>query len=254
MGILDQFKSKRAPATMVIVGLSVIVFVVSWMMQGRFYESLLFFTDFSKPWGLLTYPFASAGDGQGLIWVIFELLWMFWIGTSVETELGTSKFLMTWLVFSILACLLVSVGIVLVYGSSAAVPVIGGLGLPLSALTVIWGVRNRAAIIRLYMVLPVPGIVLAWVTVALTLFGFGSIYHAPLIGGFAVLHLAAAWYFALDRIPFAPYRGAAVPSEARSKKKVEMMSKEYYDDVARREKERADRERLRKMFEDNSTD
>jgi hypothetical protein len=100
------------------------------------------------------------------------------------------------------------------------------------------------------MIIPVQGRILAWLTAAVTLFSFGVWYHAPLFGVFSILHLGVAVLFATNRLPFFLYRRQQVV-DRQAQKKQEMMSKAYYDDVNRRSKEREERERLRRMFEDS---
>lgn len=250
-GVQDYFRRNRAPATYAIIGVALAVFVLSWLTQGTLGMPLMFWVDGSHPWGVLTYPFSSTGNGLGLFWFLLALYWLFWVGTSAEGDLGTPKFVAFFFVASILAAAFIWLGIALL-GLAARGPVLGGLELPIAALTVAWGVRHLHESILLFAVIPVPGWLLAWLTVALTLFGFGSMFGAPVMGVFACLHLGAAWLFASNRIPALEYgRGS---SRERQLKATERMNKPYYEDVRKREQERADRERLRKLFEGSMGD
>jgi membrane associated rhomboid family serine protease len=250
-GVQDYIRRNRTPATIVLIGSFLAIFVLSWMMNGSLSEPLQFKTEFSQPWGLLTYPWASTGNGMGLLWFLLEMYWLFWVGGATEQDLGTKKYLAVFFGSAVAAALFLWLGLALVYPGQS-LPIVQGPGLAISALTVIWGVRNPTVCIRLMMCIPVAGWILAWLTVALTLFGFGSLYHAPLIGVFAIGHLGLAYLFAANRLPGVTYGRQDVSRAAM--KATERRDKSYFEDVRRREQDRAERERLRKMFEDSMND
>ena len=254
-----------APVTLALIASFVGIFVISWLMKGTVAAPLAFLTDWSQPWGIVTYAWASSGDGQGLFWFLLEMYWLWWVGSAAEVQLGTKKYIGFFLASIVLAGLFLYLGLMLVYprghipNSDIPLAVGGGPGLAIAALTVAWGVRNPRDHIMLMFVIPVPGLILAWLTVALTLFGYGSMYGAPLVGLFAILHLGLVYLFATNRIPGVSFNKAPIatssvrPNEAFLKK-TEKMDKSYYDDVKRREKEREERDRLRKLFEDSMKD
>jgi len=103
-------------------------------------------------------------------------------------------------------------------------------------------------------IIPIPGWLLAWLTAAITLFGYGTAYSAPLMGAFACLHLLLAYFYASNRIPNLAYGRAGGPTNYQNLKRTERMDKSYFDDVRKREQDRAEREKLRKLFEDSMTD
>ncbi len=247
--VQQQARRNGAPATYALIGLLLATFVISWAMKGVLFQPLQFFSDWSQPWGLFTYPFASAGDGRGLFWFLVELYWLFWVGTAAENDLGTQRYVLFWLGSTVLAGLFIWLGLEVIYAHTL-LPVRGGPGLPIAALTVVWGLRNPSGLIKLFAIIPISGMILAWLTVALTLFGYGSIYGAPLMGLFAVLHLGVAALFATNRLPGLTYG----KGPQRAYKATELRDPKYFDDVKRREKEREERERLRKMFEDSVKD
>jgi len=111
----------------------------------------------------------------------------------------------------------------------------------------------------MYGIIPLSGKWLGWVTVATTILlaGFGN----PLLGVVCALHLPVAFAFASNRIPAFTYNRGASTSFAKAKmgdranlKKSEKMDPKYYDEVKKREKEREERERLRKLFESSIQD
>lgn len=256
-GVGHYFRRSGAPATLFLIASMLAVFVVSWLMKGKLAAPLQFWTNWSQPWGLITYPWASAGQGQELFWFLIELYWLWWVGSAAEVQLGLKKYLGFFLISSVLAALFIYAALVMV-APGLYLPILGGPGLPIAALTVAWGSRNRNQTILLMGLIPIPGWILAWLTVALTLFGYGSMYSAPLVGLFACIHLGLAYLFAMNRIPGITYNQSAVGLRSRPNasilKKSEKLDKSYYDDVKRREKEREERERLRKLFEDSMKD
>jgi hypothetical protein len=95
---------------------------------------------------------------------------------------------------------------------------------------------------------------LAWLTAALVLFGYGTMLQAPLLGAFACIHLIIAYYFAANRFEAVPYRQGEGRVNPARMKATEKKDKSYFEEVRKREQERAERERLRKLFEDSMED
>jgi hypothetical protein len=249
---MQFMRRSRTPVTLAIIVLSVGVFVLSWLLHGKLFLPLSFATNWSRPWGLITYPFADQGIGTGLFWFLLELYWLYWVGCSVESELGPQKYGVLFAVSSASAALFIWLGFAILFPGVTGI--VASLSLPIAALTVIWGIRHRSEIIQLMFVIPVPGWILAWLTVALTLFGFGTIYGAPLMGMFACLHLGLAYLYATNRIPNLAYGRAGGRTERQAYKRTEKLDRSYYDNVKAREKERAEREQLRKLFENSMKD
>jgi hypothetical protein len=248
-----RLRKSGNPATLVILGISVVIFVISWLTMGKTGLLLSYYSDFRQPWGILTYPFASYGAGTAFIWLLLLFYWFYWVATDSERALGTAKFLAFFAIAALSAIFFLTIGgllhrtVVIEPG-----PNLAGLELATAALTVAWGIRNQTACVRLFACIPVSGLILAWLTVGITLFGYGSIYQSPLMGVFACLHLGLAYLFASNRIAAAPYAG---PSQASKVLKAqEKRSKDYYEEVRRREQDRAERERLRKLFEGSLKD
>lgn len=244
----SQAKRNGAPATYAMIALCLIMFVVTWFMPRTVGNHFAFVTDFSQPWGLLTYPFAVGGNGTAFFWFVLTLFWFFWVGTSTERDLGTAKFLGFFFGSSILAGIFLALGAGLHRFSAYE----AGLNLPLAALTVLWGCRHMTEQIHLWMVIPIAGKWLAILTVFMTLFGYGTMYASPLMGVFACLHLGLAYLVATNRVPFFLYSRPVYKSKVS--KATETRDKSYYDDVKRREQQRDERERLRKLFEGSLKD
>jgi hypothetical protein len=127
---------------------------------------------------------------------------------------------------------------------------LGGPFLMVAPISIVWAVRNPTAQVMLYGIVPVSARVLGFFTAALVILLLGA--DAPLLGVFACANLAVAFLWASDRIPRFPYRSVPKPYQP-SRAQVEYDEK-YFDDVKRREREREERERLRKLFEDSLDD
>jgi hypothetical protein len=104
--------------------------------------------------------------------------------------------------------------------------------------------RNPEATVLFSFVIPIKAKWLAVITAALVLFGYGTPY--PIVGVFACFHLGLAWAFASEKLKFLPFK--AGPS-SKALKRTDMMSREFYDDAKRRQKEREEKDALRKLFE-----
>ncbi len=258
---LQQGKSwlrhQAAPVTIGFLA-SLIIFAFVWWLSGaKGMEKFVLAPGWqSQPWTLFTYPWAQLPfvSGFAIIGFVFMIMWTFWTGSFVERDLGAIKYAGLWAVMILLPALfqvLLGPLVSQVYGTA-------GLWLPLGGVTIVWCARNPKAQIMMYGIIPMSGQILAIVTLVSTILlaGFGN----PLLGIISALHLPIAYAFALNKIPFWPYsRGAggfgrSRASDSQFLHKTEKMDKGYYDDVKRREKERDERERLRKLFESSITD
>ncbi len=232
----------------IIVALSV-AFVAAWLGLSATLTALLAFVPeatLAQPWTLLTYPLASAGDGGGLIWFFLLCWWLFMNGQLLEPELGAGRYLLAFAAFTLIGALAM-----LLCGVAFGVRIsLAGAWLPVAALTVLWGIRARDQQVLFLFVLPIKAKWLAVLTALLVLFGYGT--GAPIAGVFALLPLAAAWLYGDNRLPFLPY-GRTAPKRRESNRKRQEFNR-FVDDVRTREKQREERERLRKLFESSIQD
>jgi hypothetical protein len=120
--------------------------------------------------------------------------------------------------------------------------VLFGPGLTVAAATVAWGARNSKAVVRIWGILPVSGLVIVLLTIGIVLFGYGT--GNPALGLAAVAPLGIVFIWASDRIS----RLAYLPAVQRISKRQLEQERFYYDDVKRREQKRAEEERLRKLL------
>jgi hypothetical protein len=254
---MSWYRRQAAPITIGIIA-SLIVFAFVWWFTGaKGMENIVLGPGWQqRPWTLFTYPWAEMPftDGLSILFFVFLIMWMFWVGGSAEHDLGPTKYAVLWISMILLPALFIGLlgpMVGKVYGAA-------GTSLPVAAITMVWCVRNPAQTIMIWGIIPLSGRWLGWITVASTILlaGFGN----PLMGVICALHLAVAAAFAANMIPFWTYsRGGSSFGKPKITdrpylKKSERMDKGYYDDVKKREKEREERERLRKLFESSLDD
>ena len=241
--LLESARRQRAPATITLIGLWVVCSLALWLSQMRGIEWIAFPSSgwLAQPWSLLTYPFAFMqwSSAFGILFFLFLVLWFFMAGGNVEREVGTGRFVTFFVASTVLG------GLALWAGSGIRPVVEGGPTLPVSAVTVVWCLRNMGSVIRLYGVIPVSGKILAILTAVIIFFVYG--FGAPVLGLLALIPLAFGWAFATNRMPFFRY-SYPVAAPQKSKAQIERERK-YFDDVRKREAERLEKERLRDLFE-----
>lgn len=77
----------------------------------------------TEPWRMVTYMLLHAGGFH----ILFNLLWLWWMGQAVENTLGTRNFLIIYLGSGIGGAL-VNALVALAFGSATALPTIGASG------------------------------------------------------------------------------------------------------------------------------
>jgi membrane associated rhomboid family serine protease len=255
MGFVRDFQSSarshNAPGTVALVSALVLFFVLTWARVAP--ELLLqmgFITDgaLSRPWSFFTYPFVGTIPPIGLL---FLCLWLWGIGGSVERDLGTGRYLGAFFFFSFLCALALFIG-------ASAIGTSTGLFsafVPVAAITIMWGTRNPESPVMLMFVLPIKGKYIAWLSAGLVFFGTTH----PALAPFAAAPLALAYFYAANRLPI-PYgrsggfgTKSSPPGRSQTRFRVQDEAK-YFDDVRKRQQEREERERLRKLFESSMKD
>jgi hypothetical protein len=253
---MSWYRRQAAPITLGIIASMIVFAFVWWFAAGKGMEKFFLGPDWqSQPWTVFTYPWADTPfySAFRIVCFVFLVMWMHWTGGSVERDLGPTKYAVLWLAMILLpAIFIVLLGPLVNYVGAA------GMWLPEAGITVVWCMRNLGAQIRLYGIIPLSGKVLAWVTVAVTILVSGA--GNPLFGFVAGLHLAVAWAFGSNMLPFWRYShgggvfGKPKLSDRPFLKKSERVDKGYLEDVKKRERDREERERLRKLFESSLDD
>lgn len=247
-------RRQGAPVTLALMASLILAALYFWFTRLRGFEQFVFDENWlEKPWTLVIYPWAGMpfASGLALMFFAFEMMWLYWVGTSVERDLGSLKFLLFWVVMTVLAG-------IFVWGGALSMNLPFALATPwltISAVTVAWCTRNPTQTIMLYGIVPLAGRWLGWVTAITVILLMGN--QAPALGAVAALHLAVAWVFAANRLPLVRY-AHGVDFQAPNKEEVtgrgKVVSPEYFDEVRRREKDREERERLRRLFEGSLDD
>jgi hypothetical protein len=233
----------------VVVGIVLVPFLAAWLGAGPFLMeafSLVPGRVASAPWTVFTYPFADSGNGGAFIFILFSALWAYWVCTPIEKETGSPLLLMLLGIFILTGGLALSLGAFL----GGATRIYSGAYLPLAALTVLWAARNPNATVLLMMVIPVQAKWIGVISAAAVLFGIGT--ASPLVGVAALLPLALAAAYGLNRIPGVKF-GESLADRKKGKAKDRQFNR-FMDDVKKREKEREERERLRRLFESSLKD
>lgn len=245
-----QFRMGRhgAPVTVGLLAVLVGTFLIAWLGGGLQWLAYTTEAGMGRPWTLVTYPFYSTGAGQGFLFFVILCLWLWGIGGDLERRVGAQRYLLIWFGATVVGALAVSLAAAIM---GLSMVVLAGTLIPLGAVTVAWGVSNPSAMIQLMFVLPITGKWLAWLTYGIVVFGVGSDTGAPAAGLFAAIPLALAHVYVLGRLPGLDFQQSGKAQRIRNAPR---QDEGYFDDVKRREKERAERERLRKLFEGSIQD
>jgi membrane associated rhomboid family serine protease len=252
MAAIDDLKSwsrsQGAPATIGLLASFIVTALFFWFSQMRGADLLMVTPDsLVRPWSFFTYPWtANPLAGYGLLFFIFFLMWMFWVGTSLERQMGSKMYILLWFIIVLISGITMWLGALLLNINAG----LGGPYLPVSALSVVWCARNQTAIIRLWGILPLSGKWLALLLAGMTFFSFGT--GVPLYGAIALIPLALGWFYGLGKLPQLEARRGR--EKVRTTRGQVAYDDTYFTDVQRREKEREERERLRKLFEGSLSD
>jgi hypothetical protein len=242
-------RRQLAPVTVGIMVALVAMSLFFWFTHGKSQLSLVMSNDFlTRPWTVITYVFADQflGDVQQLIWLVILMGWMLLSCASVERTIGTAKYVALWVITSILPALCFGLG-----ANFLHLPIIlYGPFFPIAAISFVWALNNKSFSLYLFFI-PISGLVLCYLIPLGILFGYGM--GAPMLGLFACLYLIPAYFYGSNRIPFLLYEVRGYqnykPSKAQKQKEAN-----YFSEVDKRKQERAERERLRKLFESSLDD
>lgn len=239
---------QRAPITLSVCAGLVAASLFFFFSVGNGFNSLTFNVDWlEKPWTLLLYPFAFSGAGgiNSLISTLLLLAWMVFTCGTVERDLGTSKYAALLLTMTVLPALLVYAGMRISGGGFGVM----GPYFPIAGISVVWAIRYPSFQVNLFGILPLTARIIAILIVAGTFFLYG--YGNLVLGVAAILYFILSWAIATNKIPFFLYASAP---EAKATKAQKVREEAYLADAARRQHEREETERLRKLFERSGID
>lgn len=230
---------QRSPFTLALAGTLVLTALVGWATQGRTLAPLALLP--GQPWGILTFPWAFSPLGSlfGAFFLVILVAFLVQFGGTLEREMGSPRLALFWLVATA-----VFGGVGLALGTLLAGP-----ELPGAALITLWCARNRSARIMLWGIVPLSGAWMAALVAASVLFSFGA--ASPVAGLILTLPLALVWLYGIERLPV-PFAGGGTSRRKEHLTVVKGGTKYdegYYESVKKREIEREEQERLRKLFE-----
>lgn len=239
---IKWFRSQTAPVTITLCALVIVGWFATWANPTVMTDLFTYAgVPFPKVWTLFTYPFF---DFKPPIFLLLQVMWLFWVGSMLERDHGTKRFIYLWLAISVTG----------VIGLSLFGKPVSGMFIPDAILVAIWATRYPDMIIRLFMCIPVAAKWLGLIVVASVFFSYASGPGQVLSGFAAISGCIAGFLYARNMIPKVPYGlkyGTLNQKPTRAEK---ARDQAYYDDVHRREKERDERERLRKLFEGSLED
>ena len=156
-----------------------------------------------RPWGFLTYPLVT----PNLLGLLLADYWLWIVGGSLERSWGSRSFAKLFAGVTAATSVGVWLGSFLL-GALGLEPVLyvelSSLWLPLAGLTVAWCLLNPEQIVLLGFVLPIPGRVLMWLTIAFVYFGFAMGYRAPWLAFFALSGVGVAYAYTRRRLHARP--------------------------------------------------
>lgn len=242
MQLLEELKrnirASRAPVTVFIIGLAILIFMVNWASQGALLGIKLAFWPFifpADPYSVFTYPFV----GNGLIGLLFLGFWLWSIGSIVERDIGSSRFLAFWLSMTFFGAFFHFWGGWLTGNQTP----MKGLWIPTAAVTVAWGTRYASAPLMFMFAIPMTGKWLAWLAVFLVFFESFS----PVLGFFALMPLGLAYLYAGNKLPFLKWSSYRV--YGRNSFSLNDFFQHAKRNVSKLKKERQEKKRLRKLYE-----
>lgn len=247
--IIRWFFADRIPLVKLLIVVNVFTFIALVLFRlGVFSRLLGFNTSMAMvtPWTAFTYPLVGAGSPISLL---FAGYWLWVAGGSLERSWGTRTFG----IFFFAAAAVSAVGILA--GSMLAHTGIGlaGLWLPLAATTVAFAMLNPEQQILFFFVIPLKLKYLAMLSAAMVLISYGQASLA--LGILALAGCAFGYWFVRTGKQYgfnsAPRRSRDTGSVVRVYGKQSVVQRL---NPFRGLKDRRDRERLRKLFEQSDTD
>lgn len=246
-----RFQSNQSQGNQATLGLLIamaIGFVLCWIPElGKIIiPNLGFSFSLQKFWTFFTYPFTNAGDGSQLFFFILGLLWFYSFGGMLESRIGKSSMVIHFFLAAFLHSLFAFIASTFV----ASPTLIVGGWLPVSFITVIVCALSPEASMSFWMV-PVKMKWMALITALLTIFSYGT--GSPLFGIITAIPLLGAWFYGVGKL--GSLRVGENPLEKRvTKVRANKEFDEFRSKVLDKEKERAEKERLRKLLEGSLDD
>lgn len=242
---------RNLSATAYIIAALAASFLLAWFFSGSnpnpVWENLAYTSDLSKPWTLLTYPFGVLLSG--VFWFAISCWILYQFMSDIERRLGPWGVTIFFFAMTFLGGLGYFIGTVIASGPSMIQP---RLDLPLEVVIFTWALLNWGATIKLFMIIPVPASVIAYLCLAAVVIEYGL--GSPLVGVFAALPILVSWLYVTNRISFMRFGQVPDLASAKQAKKETKEFDTYMDKVRAREQDRKEKDKLRKMLESSLQD
>lgn len=195
----------------------------------------------SEPWTLVTYFMSSS---RNPIATLFGLYWIWSIGPSVEFHLNCRRFAIGSFLLIFLSGVFGLLGAI----ASKEPGFMSGMWVWLSAVTIFWAARIPNLEVKLFMAIPVKAKVVAALSILTVMFTA----PAP-IAIASALPLIVVGLIATNRLPDS-FARKSKPKQQNTIRNVGNVGDKYFDEVRNRERQREEKERLRKLFEASMID
>lgn len=246
---LEEFKawSRREgyAGTAVLVGLVSLAALYHFASRGQYLRFACYpGSGIAFPPQLLTYPFAGsiATDSQ-LVGFVLLAMWLFSIGKLVERDFGTERFAAIWVIATLSMAMCHWIGSAIAGGT---LPIMGPF-LPTMALTGVWAGRNPEAKMMFYGILPLGSKAILGIGAALIILNTGI--PAIPVGVMDCVPMLVGFYYGVRSAGGNMGVGVFRSRQKRATTRGQVLYDDsYFDDVRRREREREEQERLRKLL------
>lgn len=176
-------------------------------------------------WQLLTFQFLH----NGLLHVVFNLIVLWWTGTFAEGVLGKRRFLTAYFIFGAAGGMFQG-ALMLLFPAHFGESVVGASA-GVSGLLALFALLERNSTVRLNFILPIPAIVLLWITAGISLFFTlvptpreMGVAHAAHLGGIlaGVAWVKLGWHRDYIQLPWVGWIGRCrrwTPLQSRQRKR-----------------------------------
>lgn len=227
--------------TKVLCGLIIAIAILA-LANPTTADWLAFSTAKPSPISFLLHPLFN-----DVIGAILSVMSLWWVGRSLESDTGIAKTA----IFSVVVAALSAAGAMLGSAVVGKPGLLWGSWVLAGCMMVVWATRYPRTPFRFFFFAEMEGKWMGLIGVVLTIVSYKPVALSP----FGILPLAFAWAYAAGKLPFFAYglptRQVTPPTGPRG---IKVPRPDYFDDVKRREKERDERERLRKLFESSVND
>lgn len=239
----SRVQRTQTPGTIGLIIASLALFVILWIPQFGIALSpvLAFGYDLGKPWQLLTYPFVEEGGfGLSLIFYAIILVWFYNFAGEFERKFGLKSLLGHFFVASagcgIVASLIHRV-------SPSPMPYLSSFWLPTTFFVVtVCGMDPNRPMSVMGFTMTFRTLAILELVLCILSYGMGN----PIFGIAVSLPLVLGWFYGRGQLG---NLSPGMVGRARQKKQENREFDEFRGKVRDREKERAERERLRRLFE-----